>query len=114
MSSLLKLNPNFKPAFDGLALAKELFHKVKANLAVEEAYLFGSSAEMKNTPDSDLDILLIVPDGQDLKQAYSLIHKSYTPTIAVDWIVMHKEDFNLKKEIGGVSRIAFLTGIRIC
>jgi len=66
--SLLTLDPDFKCAFDGPKKAQDLFSKVFELMEVENGYLFGSAVEGRNTENSDLDILLVVPDGTDLKK----------------------------------------------
>jgi predicted nucleotidyltransferase len=113
MSDLLKLSPNFKPAFDGPKIASQLLSKISKQLPIVKSYLFGSAAHSKNTLDSDLDIILVVPDDKDVKEYYNLVGSPFFSPIAVDWIVMTEKDFNEKKEIGGVARIAVLTGIQL-
>jgi predicted nucleotidyltransferase len=80
-----------------------------------DVFLFGSAAEGKNTLDSDLDILVIVPDnyGQIIKDFYNIVTQPYFSPVAVDWIFKTKSEFDIQKEIGGISRIVFLNGMRI-
>jgi predicted nucleotidyltransferase len=114
MSRLLKLNPNFKPAFDGIHYAEVLVQKIRDQLELKEAYLFGSAAEKKNTANSDLDILIVVNSEADIKSCYRIVNTPFFSEIAVDWIVKTKVDFDTLKEIGGVCRVSFLTGKKIC
>lgn len=111
--SLLKLDPNFKPAFDGQVLAQELINKVSAALPILKAYLFGSAAEGKNTVNSDLDILLVVPDSSDIKIFYKFVNAPFFSPVAVDWIVKTSTEFEKEKGIGGVAMIASHTGIEL-
>jgi len=120
MSRLLRLDPNFKPAFQGVALAEDLTKKLissctLSSLSIVDVFLFGSAAEGKNTIDSDLDILVIVPDNYDqrIKDFYKIVAQPFFSPVAIDWIFKTKAEFDVQKEIGGISRIAFLNGIRI-
>lgn len=111
--SLLTLDPNFKPAFDGKVLAQKLVDKVSAVLPVIQAYLFGSSAIGKNTVNSDVDILLIVPDGAEVKKYYKYVNTPFFSEVAVDWIIKTQAEFEESKLKGGVSMVAVETGIEL-
>jgi predicted nucleotidyltransferase len=113
MSRLLRLNPNFKPAFDGIECAKLLIVKLQNEIEIKEAFLFGSAAEGKNTEDSDLDLLIVVGIVSDIKKCYEIVNRPFFSERAVDWIVKSQADFNVQKEVGGVCRVAFLTGERL-
>ncbi len=120
MSRLHKLDPNFKPAFNGPELAHSLVQKLNeqgknSGKPIEFAYLFGSASEGKNTVDSDLDILVIVLDNfaNDIPFYYSIVNQPFFSPVAVDWIFMSSSEFNLKKDTGGVARIAHINGMRI-
>lgn len=61
MSRLLKLNPNFKPSFDGKAIAQNLIDKlIQNNFIIHKAILFGSAAKGLNDINSDLDIVIVI------------------------------------------------------
>lgn len=111
--SLLTLDPNFKPAFDGQRLAQDLIDKVSAQSPVVAAYLFGSSSVGKNTADSDIDILLVIPDGTDVKAYYKFVSTPFFSTTAVDWIIKTKIEFENSRQIGGISMVASATGIEL-
>jgi predicted nucleotidyltransferase len=111
--SLLRLDPDFKPAFDGPQLAQELIYKVAASLPLEAAFLFGSASRQKNTPDSDLDIILVVPEDASIKEYYRFVNQPFFSRISVDWIIKTKTEFENEKMIGGVSMVAFQTGIEL-
>jgi predicted nucleotidyltransferase len=113
MSRILRLDPNFQPAFDGLSYANILLSKLKNLVPLLEFYLFGSCAEGLNTQNSDLDILVVVANEADIKICYKEVTKPFFSEIAVDWIVKTKKEFELEKNIGGVSRIAYTIGKRL-
>lgn len=113
MSRISRLDPNFKPAFDGLKIATELIEKIATAKPLIEAYLFGSAAENKNTSDSDLDILLVIPDGRDSKDYYQFVNTPFFSPIAVDWIIKSESAFQKESDIGGVAMIAKNQGKRI-
>lgn len=111
--SLLKLNPHLKPAFDGVKIAQQLLAKLTAAMPVSTAYLFGSAAIGKNTEHSDLDILLIIPDGADIKKYYQFVNTAFFSPVAVDWIIKTSSNFEKDREIGGIAMIAAQTGIEL-
>lgn len=113
VSQLLKLNPNFKPAFDGLKIANDLVLKLKTHVVINEAFLFGSASEGKNTIDSDIDLLIIVNDQDSITKAYHEVNQPFFSEIAVDWIIKTQTEFDEQKEIGGVCFIASKSGKRI-
>ncbi len=113
MSNLLKLNPDFKPAFDGVQLAGDLISKIHLEKKIITAYLFGSSAEFKNTENSDLDILLVIPDQENETDYYKIVQQPFFSNRAVDWIIKKATDFEKRKNIGGVCMTAFQNGIVI-
>lgn len=111
MSQISKLNPQFKAAFDGLKMAKELLQKITSKFVVNKAYLFGSAAVAKNTANSDLDMLIVVPDGSEIKEYYAYVNTAFFSPVAVDWIFLHQTEYEKMVDIGGVARIATITGI---
>ncbi len=113
MASIQRLDPNFVQAFDGYKIAHDLIRKLVVQKPVLRAILFGSAAENRNTCNSDLDILVIVSDLSDLTAYYAFVNTPFFSPIAVDWIFKKESDFELEKDIGGVSRIASLTGKNI-
>lgn len=113
MSSLLRLDPKFQPAFNGSEIAIELVSKLVLQVPVESAFLFGSAAEGKNTSNSDLDVLVVVPDGSNIKDYYSVVNAPFYSPLAVDWIFKTKSYFDYEKNVGGISRIADMSGKKI-
>lgn len=110
MSNLLKLDPDFKPAFDGELIASDLVNKLSSAMTVDRALLFGSSSKGKNTANSDLDILVVVPDGVDIKKYFKFVTAPHFSPVAVDWIFKSASDYTKEKDIGGVSMIATIEG----
>jgi predicted nucleotidyltransferase len=113
MSRLSRLNPNFKAAFDGLKIANAILTKLAQTYNICDAYVFGSCAEGKNTENSDLDLLVVVPNGSDISRYYALVNTPFFSPVAVDWILITQDEFEKNREIGGVSRIAYLTGKKV-
>lgn len=113
MSRLSRLNPHFEPAFDGFKLATELIQKLNQALPVLEAYLFGSCVEEKNTENSDIDLVVVIPDSRIAAEYYSVVNTPFFSGVAVDWIFITKQNFIRDRAVGGVSRVAYLTGKRI-
>lgn len=109
--SLLKLSPNFKPAFDGPKEASKLVSKLLKELPVVKVFLFGSSAEKKNTSDSDLDILVVVPNKSDVMDYYKVVNAPFFSPIATDWIFKTEDEFLTRKDLGGVCFIASRHGV---
>ncbi len=113
MSRLLKLDPKFVPAFDGLKLARELVAKLSAQAPIEEAYLFGSAAAGKNTTDSDLDIVVVIANSKSVGEYYKLVGTAHFSSVAVDWIFKTRTEFEKQIQDGGISRVAQLEGVRV-
>ncbi|PWU16947.1 MAG: hypothetical protein C5B49_09755 [Bdellovibrio sp.] len=113
MSRLLRLSPNFAPAFDGKKIALQLVEKLATQLKVEQAYLFGSASEGRNTVDSDLDLLVVIPRGADQLKYFAVVNQPFFSAVAVDWIFKTKSEFENQERDGGISRIAKLEGLLI-
>lgn len=113
MSKLNRLNPNFKPAFDGPQKALEIILKLKDRRAILAAYLFGSAAKGKNTENSDLDLLVVIEDKDDQKDFFKIVQEPFFANIAIDWIFKNESEFNIEKNKGGVCFIATTEGIKI-
>ena len=75
---------------------------------VEQIFLFGSYAEGTSNVNSDLDILVIMPDNTDIREidAMKLIHKAIgdIKTMPVDIIVSKKSKFNQRKATPSIER----------
>lgn len=114
MSRLSRLNPNrLTPPFDGEAIAKSLIEKLHQQVALVEVYLFGSCVTQDNDSDSDIDLLVVVESLSDVKAVHKVVQTGFFSPVAVDWIVKPKADFDLQKEKGGVSFIAYHHGRKL-
>lgn len=113
MKGLERLNPKFKSPIDGEKIAKELISKLSERVSILEAYLFGSAVEGRMTRDSDIDLLVIIADDASDGEVYAEVNKPFFSSIAVDWIVLHRSQFDQKKNYGGVAFIAFHQGKKL-
>jgi hypothetical protein len=113
MSNLLKLDPNFKANFNGPLLASQLVTKIKNQRPIAHAFLFGSASEGRNTQNSDLDILLVVPDSENVKDYYSIVQQPFFSPVSTDWIILTMAEFVQQRNVGGVAFVAFHHGAEI-
>lgn len=82
----------------------------------EEIWLFGSRAEGRARPDSDYDLLVVLPDGTpeeqlDVVAAWTLVRGLDIPADIVPCTRAELEEEKL--EIDTLARAAFLRGRRI-
>lgn len=75
--------------------------------------MFGSGARGELTPDSDLDILVVLKNIEDMKAAYKVVGQNLFSPIAVDWIFKDAKSFEERKDFGGVCFEAFHHGVQI-
>ncbi len=114
MSKLARLNPKFKPAFDGVSAARQAVLRLQQqSVSIIEAYLFGSAAVGKNTADSDLDILVVIPQDADLRTYFQACQKPGISDIATDWLFKKQDEFLSEIQNGGISRIAVSEGVKV-
>jgi predicted nucleotidyltransferase len=103
------------PASDLRSLAP-LLDRIVARLSPEEVWLFGSRAEGRARPDSDYDLLVVMPDGTpeaqlDVVSAWTLVQGLDIPA---DIMPCTRAEFEEEKhEIDTLARAAFLRGRRI-
>jgi predicted nucleotidyltransferase len=112
---LLKLrnqNSNVN-APDPRRLAHELVSKLGLEIPILKGYLFGSGVRNNMTPDSDLDLLVILENLEDMKKAYKVVGQKKFSPIAVDWIFKNSVDFEKRKDFGGVCFEAHHHGVVI-
>lgn len=93
-----------------------LLERIVARLNPEEIWLFGSRAEGRARPDSDYDLLAVLPDDAP-ESALDLI-KAWELTcglgVAVDLVPCTKSTFEEEKDdIGTLARAAYRRGKRI-
>jgi len=75
-------------------------------------FLFGSAARNEMTDASDLDLLVVVEDGSNLKQIkkkYYCRRKSHM--WPVDALFMEQSEFQRKSQTGGVAMLCMQEGI---
>jgi predicted nucleotidyltransferase len=95
---------------------RPVLDRIVARLKPEEVWLFGSRVEQRARPDSDYDLLAVVPDGTpeadlDPIGAWQLARGLGVP---VDIVPCTRSEFEEEKhEIDTLPRAAFLRGIRI-
>ena len=93
-----------------------LIERIVARLAPEEIWLFGSRAEGRARPDSDYDLLAVLPDDApdsalDLIKAWELTCDLGIPA---DLVPCTRSDFEDEKDdIGTLARAAYHRGRRI-
>src|SRR3989338_1819598 len=91
-----------------IVMLKNFLKKVKKNVNIEKAILFGSRATGKNKEDSDVDIIIISKDFEKLKsykrspQFYLLWNSPYN----IDIICLTPEEYEKKKKQIGVIKTA--------
>jgi uncharacterized protein len=93
-----------------------LLNRIVTALGPEEIWLFGSRAEGRARPDSDYDLLVVLPDGSpesdlDIVSVWSRVRCLDIPA---DIVPYTRADFDEEKhEIDTLARAAFLRGRRI-
>jgi uncharacterized protein len=93
-----------------------LIERIVARLEPEEIWLFGSRAEGRARPDSDYDLLAVLPDSApesslDLMKAWELTCGLGIPA---DVVPCTRSDFEEEKDdVGTLARAAYHRGRRI-
>jgi len=93
-----------------------LLERIVARLAPEEIWLFGSRAEGRARPDSDYDLLVVLPNESpaahlDIIAAWTLVRGLDIPA---DIVPCTRAEFEEEKyESDTLARAAFLRGRRI-
>jgi len=106
----------WSPSLPQLEILRPVIERIVAFLKPEEIWLFGSRAEGRARPESDYDLLAILPDGAteadlDPIRAWKLVREGGVP---VDVVPCTRSDFEEEKnEIDTLARAAFKLGIRI-
>jgi predicted nucleotidyltransferase len=83
------------------ATLDEIVERLKAAYEPERVYLFGSRARGEGGPDSDYDILVVVPDGaQGGRRGSRLAYQALRGTgTAVDVLVRTRDYFESRKHL---------------
>ena len=95
---------------------KEIINKITERLAQslkpEKIILFGSYAEGRENPESDIDILAVTDESLSIQDRYSLSHKLFNDfPIAVQLILITPTKYAETKDvIGGIAHPAFNHG----
>jgi uncharacterized protein len=93
-----------------------LLERIVERLAPEEVWLFGSRTEGRAGPDSDYDLLVVMPDGTpetnlDIVWAWTAVRGLDIPA---DIVPCTRAEFEEEKhEIDTLARAAFMRGRRI-
>ena len=101
---------------DDLRALEPLLERIVVRLAPEEVWLFGSRAEGRAGPDSDYDLLVVMPDETpeadlDIVSAWTAVRGLDIPA---DIVPCTRAEFEEEKnEIDTLARAAFLRGRRI-
>lgn len=81
----------------------ELVNRVLAVTQPKRIVLFGSGARGEMTPDSDLDLLIIVPSDSDCRQIAKAIYRNLIGySLPVDVVVSTEADLNRYADTPGL------------
>jgi predicted nucleotidyltransferase len=88
------------------ALLDELVRRIVASVNPRRILLFGSAARGQMGPHSDLDVLIVMPDGvHRLETAQKLYRDLYDFDVAKDLVVITEGD--LQEDRGNPSLVAY-------
>jgi hypothetical protein len=98
------------------AATGDAVHRLVAQLDPDEIWLFGSRARGDHRPDSDIDLLVVLPDGL-LPGSYTL-HAARQPLLGggapVDVFPLARRDFETDPgALGGLAEVARAEGRRL-
>jgi uncharacterized protein len=83
-------------------LIAEMVHRIVAKFHPDKIILFGSHARGEATPDSDVDLLVVMPvDGSKRQLRIDVRAELHDLPVAKDIIVSRPEDFAWRKETPG-------------
>jgi len=81
----------------------ELITRIKQVVATVKVIVFGSAARGSMAPDSDIDILVVVPDGTHRRRTCQQIHRHLIGfNVPVDVVVATVSDLENNKENPGL------------
>lgn len=105
------MNPSLKTTPVQSAIA-EIVRRIAVQFQPDKIILFGSHARGDAQPDSDVDLLVVMPvEGSKRKKATEIDVALADRTVALDLIVVTPEDFERgRHQIGSVLRPAALEG----
>ena len=93
-----------------------LLQNLVTHLEPLEVWLFGSRAEGRARPDSDYDLLVVVPDDvpEETFDPVAAWHLGYDVGVVADVIPCKRSDFEEEKhEIDSLPRAAFVRGRKL-
>jgi predicted nucleotidyltransferase len=92
---------------------REMVRRIAAQFHPDRIILFGSHARGQASPDSDVDLLIVMPvEGSKRRKATEIDGALADRTIPVDLIVVTPEEFErARHQIGSVLRPAALEGL---
>ena len=92
---------------------REMVRRIAVQFQPDKIILFGSHARGKAGPDSDVDLLVVMPvEGSKRRKATEIDGALADRTIPVDLIVVTPEEFErARHQIGSVLRPAALEGL---
>ncbi len=92
---------------------REMVRRIAAQFHPDKIILFGSHARGQAGPDSDVDLLIVMPvEGSKRRKATEIDGTLSDRTIPVDLIVVTPEEFErARHQIGSVLRPAALEGL---
>ncbi len=108
--SLLKLSHNNQVNFDPIEKAQFIINQIPSQNLIAEAYLFGSAVNGKFTVDSDFDFVISCKTAVDIKKLQKEVYSANFSDIAIDWIFKLADEFEVRKNMGGVCFEAFHYG----
>ena len=98
-----------------MAWAHTVANKIRSSSAPDHIILFGSGAAGTFCEGSDLDLLLIYPDVQTLRQGRHQLRavRPFGVPCPVDLIFVTKEHYDASRNLGGVCFVASHEGISL-
>lgn len=89
----------------------ELGKNIEAIFGPRAVYLFGSAVEGAFYEDSDFDILVVFDTEAEARLSWKLIPKlRRLSKRSIDFVSMSQQEFDEKKELGGIAMVAYQTG----
>lgn len=95
------------------AKAAEVLASIPSQDLILDAYLFGSAVDGNFTSDSDLDLLVVVPDQAAIIKLQKEVYSPRFTDVAIDWILRTQESFETRKLEGGVCFVAAQSGMKL-
>lgn len=105
------INPKDNYFYD---LLKQIIKKVSNSEPAAKIFVFGSFVDGRFTPESDIDLAVILPDHWSPRKFIDLLYEQgHLSPWPLDLLVFNSKDFLNKKDIGGVCTDIFESGVEI-